>query len=178
MVDISFSHDTLDFKLRNTGTDVSLLKRVELVIKNKWLIQSEDPSKGFLLPSSQIYDISIDSGIQVHETVSKILSEEIKGNDAEHFVLVIGSIQKQLLGNYIYCVGLKIFYNKDNSLTASSNVLFAFLNHEVIVSPVADSLVHARNLLKMAEISAIDGIRSEQLQNLINLFDKNQTSIK
>ncbi|PWT72110.1 MAG: hypothetical protein C5B59_16595 [Bacteroidetes bacterium] len=170
LVSVSFpGKDSLDIKLRNTSSEVSFLKKIELTIKKRWILIPDDVSKAYVIPSST-YDIYIDTAAKQGDVLSKEITEDIEPNKTSRFLLRFGPSQKFLTRSYVYLADLALIYDEDNKTLFQKDVMFALIDPSAIYYSVQNSMVKRTTIAAVNEINQQEGIKSSSLIDLMDLF--------
>lgn len=193
LVDASFSKEsneatTLDIKVRNVGEKIAYLKEANFRVEKTWELRSTTYPE--LVPVSGNYDVTLKpTGTPYTKTVK--LSQGIKPGavDRFSFTLVMNERARDYAGNvnYVFLVTLDLIYDGDDKVTSTPNLLFIReLPWEQSVSyfpygvpgdedasqdPYFEA-VRAHNAQVVAEISVVDGTKSESLKKLIRYISK------
>jgi hypothetical protein len=171
LVSASFTDkDSLDIKLRNTGNEIAIIKRIELTIRNRWLIVPDDEAKTILIPSGE-YDIKVDTTVVPGDVITKDISQQLAPSAADRILFRIGTPERKLL-TYVYMVDLAIVYDEDNKTITQPAILFTLESKSALYNTNKDSGRINSNLSILNAIDQLKGIKSNELLDLIRLFQR------
>jgi hypothetical protein len=169
LVDVSYlGNDSLDIKLRNNASGVSLLKRIEFTIRNNWVLVPDDEARAFL-PSDSSYDLRFDSTTAAGSVLKKDISEELSANRAGRFIVHFGSNPMKMHGSRIYLADMDIVYDENDRHLRKENVFF-FMPDRNAIYYAGDGPNTGNRALNDSIIGTIDGlkgIKSAALNDLI-----------
>ncbi len=181
LVDTSFIETEyfpqLDIKVRNTGEQVAVLKRVDLDVQKLWVLQN--PCKPSAVPISEKYDVKLITGYAPYTEQVRI-SQEVQPNGVARFALILGNNAGPGLEEYVFLMKVTIIYNEDNRSVPSQNLLlFSEPSASQILgtncsNDAASQATMANNQTNVNDIEKIVGIKSERLQKVINAIKKGQ----
>jgi hypothetical protein len=157
--------ETIDIKLRNNGTEVLVIKRIEILFKKKWIIYPDEGIDYTELPSTKTYSIVI-GGRQDAPYVRTIpVSQVIEPGKADRFTMSLKCI---LFGDdtYVYLADVKIIYNEDNAEVVKSNLFLAF-EKPLQIYKKDDSA----NIKSINEMRGIKGQRTPTLEGILGKFN-------
>jgi hypothetical protein len=163
-VNVSFKDsDSLDIQLRNTGNEVSVVKRIEIRIRRKWVLRPDGEAKSALVASGN-YNLKIDTAIAPGDIVSKNVSQQLEPGKADRFFVSLGAIQKDIPNSYIYQADIVVVSDEDDSRIKRKDVFF-LLESEGAVYFLADS--SAPNSMIARSVDSISGIKSDRLDEVL-----------
>ena len=160
LVEISIdTNNVMDIKVRNTSKEIVYIKKIELIVKKKWRIDTDANTYYYLQESTGSYDLNIDSSITVPATVSKTISQAIAPGSTDRFQVTLHS-SASFEQSLIYQFDVNILYDEDDKSVGKKDVLCAF---ELELQKYK---LHkaANNII----INAIDGAKTESYNTLVN----------
>lgn len=120
-------NDTIDLKLRNTGSEVAYIKSARLHVKKKWKIVPDSGGHFVKVDPTETYQLNIYSEKEAPYTIEVPLSQGIKPNDIDRFRLSLYHHQPGNDNNtYVYLADLELVMDEDNATVKKPDILFAF----------------------------------------------------
>lgn len=169
ITDLSFTNrDSIDIKIRNTGSEVLILKGVVLTLKKKWILVPGSISKSYL-EISHGYGLLIDSSKSIGDTTLGLLSQSIGSNQSDRFFIHLSAAQYNPDTCHVYQFGISILYNENRSIRTDNDILFAAGPEPEDVNYISekDSSLNSKNRSILNEIKNIPGIRNELVNNIL-----------
>jgi hypothetical protein len=160
---VNFTKQEVDIKMRNSGEEVAFIKRVELVIKRKWVLTVDKGPSFMVRPSSKTYDITMDSERAAPYTIPVKVSHQIDPGGTDRFTLSLKH-GPGTYNTYVYLADVKIYFNEDEHPIVRENIFFAFEASSSNSYKKNDS----GNLQSVNEINSIHGEKEETINNLVN----------
>lgn len=161
-VDVTIGfNDTIDIKLRNNGKEVAFIKRIEVDFKKSWKLVPDGGTHYIYIEPDEVYNINIDSKKEAPFVISTNISQGIKPNETDRFLL---SLHNNMYKNYtyVYLADIKLIMNEDNTTITKPDVLFSFeLPLQKYTKPNED------NKRVIREIETGSGYKSEPLVGLL-----------
>jgi hypothetical protein len=157
----------LDFKVRNTG-EVAFLKRAVFKVQNVWEIKS-----GMLpdaVPASWDYSLTLPV-LETPYRVEHPISQVVKTNDVDRFLLTIGSDAPPSLTKYLYLASVDLIYDEDNKQVSSAPLLFVMPPASCVLGEtsredeILAALVH--NSQVFDELGPFTGVSDEEATGLM-----------
>jgi len=182
--------NTIDIKLRNTGDEIAVIKKIQVNVKNKWVI-SPTELEFALLESSETHELLIDCSKQAPFILTKNVSHEIEPNKSDRFLLNLGTIQKTLVHeSYIYQAEIVLLYNENSEQKISNDFIFGFITHgngyiypDKQVLSITDTFTgdnkvlldkmkntYLKNNKQIEEINNADAIKSEEVTKFVEMI--------
>lgn len=173
--DLSDNNDTLDIKLRTTGSEVSYAKRIELKIIKCWkFVPNYTPDYTMQKPSAEyLMRLELDPN-KIPDLKTKSISQVIKPGDADRILLALRS---DCPGDnaYIFQVDLSIVYDEDNKITNIQTIFLAFqmpfqryyTSAQVAKEDDYSKGIYDLNMKNADVISRMEGIKSFATKALI-----------
>jgi hypothetical protein len=175
LVDVAFAESgefpILDLKVRNVGHNVAYLKRLELVVRKVWKLQSNvHPSS---VAASWTYDVMLPLAPS-DRPISVSASQMIAPNGVDRFKIRLGNDGASASVVYVFHISLALVYNEDERRLVSRPILFTakapFNQESWSFSPVSLDL-QRRNLTIVRDIHAVDGLFSDELLALLDSLE-------
>ena len=187
IIDISINDTNrpvmLDFKLRNTGTQIAYITRAEFHVNKVWFFQY--PFLPSMVPTSWTYDIELPP---INKSYIKIMSisQAIRPNDVDRFSFRVGTNDPSDIGNageYIYNLRIDLKYNENNETISSGNLLFVIPNPVIIhggsyVGGNFSKECNEHNQKIILDIQNSEGKKSERLINDLKNFQNYSTDLE
>lgn len=164
---ISKQRNAIDIKLRNNGNEIAFIKKVEILVKKRWIFFCEEENVDyFVAPTTASYAFTLTSRREPPYVISVNVSHTIKPSEADRFELLSDCTMD---GNrtFVYLVDILIIYNEDNSTVAKKNLFLTF-------QPYHNKDIYKRdpkNLKSMQEIKSTLGERTETLDSILQQFN-------
>jgi hypothetical protein len=112
-------YDTLDFKIRNTGSQLALIDGVRIIVHSVNVLSAH--VFGTFVPVSASYGFTIP--IRAGKFTAPV-SEEVAPDQADRFNLNISLPKNTPNASYVYDISLTLIYDKGNSVSAGSTTLY------------------------------------------------------
>jgi len=160
---VSKQRNAIDIKLRNNGSETAFIKRVDILVKKRWIFFSEEENVAYFeAPITATYGVVLTSRREPPYVISVNVSHVIKPLEADRFELLSDCTMD---GNrtFVYLVDILIIYNEDNSAVEKKNLFLTF-------QPYHNKYIFKRdprNLKSIQEIKAILGERTETLDGIL-----------
>lgn len=158
------SNDTIDVKLRNTGSEVAYIKKARLHVKRSWKIVPDTSSSFMKVEPTETYQVNIDSEKEAPYTIEIPVSQGIKPNDFDRFQLSLYHKQPDSDNNtYVYLTDIELVMDENNAIVKKPNILFAF---ELPMQRYEK--LKPGNFEAIQEIKSINGYQSTTLVELLS----------
>ena len=160
----------IDVKLRNVGKKVAFLKRAEFHVYMIWTLKP--PIMPRAEPVSYNYDVSLEPR-ETPYVVTKNISQSIDPNDVDRFTFTLGHHPSYDIEDHIYNMKLRFFYDENDKIIESNNVLFLMPPSSTIMGAYSPGGEFAKSCLKYnkniaLEVKKIDGFKSKRLLRFID----------
>ena len=158
-------------QLRNTGTKVALVTRVEVAVKQSWeLLPTAYAAMTGFKTASQTYDADIALGSLPHVDVVSV-SQELNPDSADRFDLTLSLSGNDEKKDYVLLMNVTIFYDKRQATSTSNDFLVVTSDprHGYFSSkpgePAAAQSAHNQSVLE--QIRRLDAQQSDELEGLM-----------
>ena len=160
---IDFTNKEVDIKMRNNGEEVAFIKKVELVIKRKWLLTVDRGATFITIPSSRTYDITMDSERAAPYTIPVNVSHQIDPGGTDRFKLSLKH-GPDTYNTYVYLVDVRIYFNENDQSIARENIFVSFEKNS--------SNTYKKNRGNFQNANEIDSINGRKEESINKLVDK------
>jgi hypothetical protein len=172
LVSASFTDtDSLDIQLRNTGKDVSVVKRIDVIIRKKWVLAPDDVNKSVLIPSG-IYNLQIDTFVKPGDIITRSVSQQLEPGKADRFFVAVGTPEKDIEEGYVYLTDVVVVCDEDEKTLTKPNVFF-YIEDKGAVFYKPDGNTPTLNSVTARSIDSVQGLKSGRLNQLLRLLKDN-----
>jgi len=172
LVSASFTDsDSLDIQLRNTGKDVSIVKRIDVIIRKKWVLAPDDVNKSVLVPSGN-YNLQIDTFVKPGDIITRTISQQLEPGKADRFFVAVGAPEKDIEEGYVYLTDVVVVCDEDEKTLKRPNVFF-YIEDKGAVFNKPEGNTPTLNSATARSIDSVQGLKSGRLNELLRLLKDN-----
>lgn len=175
----------VDIKVRSRAEQVAFAKRADIVIRDaRQLKFCPSPSPQGITYS---YDVALPAlPDNLPLTVSKQISQALKPNESDRFVLKLGTegFGADTIGATVYLFTVRIYYNEGEDTYVESRPLLAYVQYPsqplgmtVIDSPKFRDCI-GTNAASLQHLTGQDAFRSEGLSNLADEYKEAAANLR